>query len=473
MSSEPPDANGAAESTPSRRRAIALAVATAAVAIAAITLYARRKRTLRLATGVRDGTFYALGLALQRSLEGSGVGLTILNTGGSEENLSLLQRGAAELALSSSAVPAVEGVSLVCPIGDELAQIIVRTSANVRSPSDLVGKRVSVGPLRSGTRFAALAVLAHFGLTERSFRALSLSPTAAKEAFIRGEIDALFLLSPLRDPVVDALLARGECELLSLGAPEEVGSALDGICASAPSFQRAVIPVLSYGVAPTRPVGTVRGTTYLLARNSLSDSAVARVTEMIFRDKVRLARVDPSLARMTEQFDRGVVTYPIHVGADQHYRRAEPSFLERYSDPISLAMSLLAVAWSAMNALRTARQRARLHRLDDVHRECAELEVRSRAARTEDARRAVYEGADDLRTRVFDQLVTGKFVADDAFRILVLRLDALVARNDGVPGMALAPVPLPEPPASAETPPEDGSAEKILRTSVDDRERGG
>lgn len=426
-----------------------VAALVGALTIAAIAVNSRRKRTLRLATGVADGTFYALGRALQRSLDGSDVALTLLNTGGSEENLSLLQSGRAEIAFASSAVPAVEGVSLLCPLGDELAHIIVRTSAGVRSPTDLIGKRISVGPLRSGTRLAAMAVLAHFGLNERSFRAVSLSPTAAKEAFVRGDLDAVFLLSPLRDPMVDVMLARGDCELLSLGAPEEVGSALDGICASAPSFQRAVIPVLSYGTTPTRAVGTVRGTTYLLARNSLSDSAVARVTEMIFRDKVRLARVDPSLARMSEQFDRGVVTYPIHVGADQYLRRSEPSFIERYSDPISLAMSLVALAWSGMNALRTARQRARLHRLDDVHRECAALELRSRDARTVDERRSVYEGADELRMRVFDQLVAGKFVADDAFRVLVLRLDALIARNDGVPGMALAPVPLPSQDAPA------------------------
>lgn len=448
------------EAVPSRRRVLVGASITAAIAASIAVGYAsRRGRTLRLATGVADGTFYALGRALQRSVSGSDVSLSLLNTGGSEENLALLQSGRAELAFASSAVPAVEGVSLLCPLGDELAHIVVRTAAGVRSPTDLVGKRISVGPLRSGTRLAALAVLSHFGLTERSFHAVALSPTAAKEAFVRGELDAVFLLSPLRDPFVDAMLARGDCELLSLGAPDEVGSALDGICASAPSFQRAVIPLLSYGTTPTRAVGTVRGTTYLLARNSLSDSAVARVTEMIFRDKVRLSRVDPSLARMSEQFDRGVVTYPIHVGADQYLRRAEPSFIERYSDPISLAMSLVAVAWSGMNALRTARQRARLHRLDDVHRECAELELRSRDARTHEERRRVYEGADELRMRVFDQLVAGKFVADDAFRVLVLRLDALIARNDGVPGMALAPVPLPTRDAAGSDSSKDSSHE--------------
>jgi hypothetical protein len=80
--------------------------------------------------------------------------------------------------------------------------------------------------------------------------------------------------------------------------------------------------------------------------------------------------------------------------------------------------------------------------LDDVHRECASLEQRSREARTKADRRSVYEDADALRTKVFDQLVAGNFVADDAFRVLVLRLDALIARNDDVPGMALAPVPL-------------------------------
>jgi TRAP transporter TAXI family solute receptor len=434
-----------ADSTRTRRAWIAGAVGTLAIVTAAVVIARRKRTTLRLATGVRDGSFFALGHALARAIHAGApeVRIDVTSTGGSVENLAMLKEGRAELAFASSAVPAVDGVSIVCPLGDEVAHLIVRKSLQIRSASELAGKSVSVGPERSGTRFAALSVLAHFGLGDGAIRARSLSPNAAKSAFDGGEVDAVFLLTPLRDPIVEALLAGGDAELLSLGAPDEVGSALDGICASAPSFQRAVIPVLAYGTTPTRPIGTVKGTTYLLARNTLSDALVAKVTEALFRDKVGLARVDGSLSRMSEQFDRGSVTYPLHVGADQYFRRDAPSFIERYSDPISLAMSLLAVLWSAMNALRGARQRARLHRLDDVHRDCAALEQRSRDARTREHRRSVYEDSDALRTRVFDQLVAGNFVADDAFRVLVLRLDALIARNDDVPGMALAPVPLP------------------------------
>jgi TRAP transporter TAXI family solute receptor len=427
-----------------RRAALIAAVSAVAVTVASAVLYRRQRSLVRLATGVRDGTFFALGNALSRAIQASvpDVRFEVIATEGSVENLEMLESGRAEMAFASSAVPAIEGVSLVCPLGDEIAHLIVRKSLEIRSPSDLRGRAVSVGPERSGTRFAALSVLSHFGLDTSSVRALALSPNAAKAAFERGEVDAVFWLSPIRDAVAEALLSRGDAELLSLGAPEEVGSALDGICTNAPSFQRAVIPVLAYGTMPPRPIGTVKGTTYLLARNTLSESVVAKITEAIFKDKVGLSRIDGSLSRMNEAFDRGSVTYPIHTGADQYFRRDAPSLIERYSDPISLAMSVLAVLWSAMNALRTARQRARLHRLDDVHRECAALEQRSRDAKTKADRRSVYEDADALRTRVFDQLVAGNFVADDAFRVLVLRLDALIARNDDVPGMALAPVPL-------------------------------
>lgn len=427
-----------------RRAALLALIAGTAVSVAAAVLLRRQRSVVRLATGVRDGTFFALGNALSRAIHAGApdVRFEVLSTGGSVENLEMLKSGRAEMAFASSAVPAVEGVSLVCPLGDEIAHLIVRKSLQIRTPGDLRGRAVSVGPERSGTRFAALSVLGHFGLDGGSVRALSLSPNAARAAFERGEIDAVFLLSPIGDAIAEALLSRDDAELLSLGAPDEVGSALDGICANAPSFQRAVIPVLAYGTMPSRPIGTVKGTTYLLARNTLSEAVVAKITEAIFKDKVGLSRIDVTLARMNEQFDRGSVTYPVHTGADQYFRRDAPSFIERYSDPISLGMSLLAVLWSAMNALRTARQRARLHRLDDVHRECATLEQRSRDARTKADRRSVYEDSDALRTKVFDQLVAGNLVADDAFRVIVLRLDALIARNDDVPGMALAPVPL-------------------------------
>jgi TRAP transporter TAXI family solute receptor len=441
------------------RRRIVLGGLAAAAGVGGIAAYLRREKSpVRIATGVVDGTFHALGLALQHALSrpGAGIPSRLLVTGGSVDNLEYLKSGRAELAFVSSAIAAVDGVSLLCPLGEDVGHLVVRRGIGIRTPADLVARAVSVGPERSGTRAVALSVLAHFGLTEGRFRPQSFAPSRALEAFARREVEAVFILGPLRDPTVEALLARGDAELLSLGAPDEVGSALDGLCANVPSLQRAVIPVLAYGGTPQTAVGTIRAATYLLARDDVAPSRVARVTEALFRDKVRLTRVDGSLSRLSEGFDRAAVTYPIHVGADRYFRRDDPSFLERYSDPISLAMSVVAVLWSGMSALRTARQRGRLHRIEDVHREAAALEERAREARTREARRRVYDDADALRTRVFDQLVDERFVADDAFRVLVLRLDALIARNDDNPGMSLAPNPLPAPaPPSNETTPAD------------------
>jgi TRAP transporter TAXI family solute receptor len=317
----------------SRRRAlVGLSLLGLSVLVAGGLFARRRAAALRVATGVSDGTFHAMGLALQRTLARPEVDVraTVLVTGGSVENIAMLRSGAADIAFASSAVAPVEGASLLCPLGDELAHLVVRKGAGITRPSDLAGRAVSVGPERSGTRSAALSVLAHFGLENTGFRAVALSPGQALAAFARGEIDAAFILGPLRDHTVEALLARGDAELLSLGAPDEVGSALDGICANVPSLQRAVIPVFAYGAAPVRAVGTVRAQTYLLARDTLSPALAARVTEAVFRDKVGLSRVDSSLTRLSEQFDRGAVTYPIHVGADQYFRRDAPSFLERY-----------------------------------------------------------------------------------------------------------------------------------------------
>lgn len=423
-----------------RRTALALGALAIALGAGAVVWSRNTQDALRLATGVADGTSHALGQAIQRATTAlRGARIDVLPTLGSVQNIEMLEARTADLALVSSALPAGKGVSMLCPLGDEYVHLIVRKSLQIKNPVELAGKRVSLGPPSSGTRHAGLSVLSHFGLTEQSIQMLPLSPHAAQQAFERGEADAVFLLCTLPDPVAAALLARGDCELLSLGIPEQAGSSLEGICASVPGLQRAVIPVFVYGSAPPQAIGTVRGTTYLLAREDLPDSLVARVTEQIFRNKVELSRIDPSLARMSEEFDRASALYPVHVGADQYFRRDAPTLVERYSDAISLAFSALAVLWSGLRAFHSARQRTRLHRLEDVHRECAELELRSREVQSRGERRAVYDSADALRTRVFDALVAGNFIADEAFRVLVLRLDALIARNDDIPGMALSP----------------------------------
>ncbi|MDP3278706.1 MAG: TAXI family TRAP transporter solute-binding subunit [Deltaproteobacteria bacterium] len=419
-----------------RSRRAALALGLSALTGAGALWYSRRKQVVRLGTGVRDGSFFALGRTLQTviSRRAPNIQIEVISTGGSLENLALLRAGRVDLAFASSAVPPVEGLSLLTPMGDELAHILVRKSLAITDPSGLAGHAVSVGPEQSGTRYAALRILAHFGLTPGRFRPLALSPHAAEAAFAAGTVDAVFILGALRDPAVDRMLDRDDITLLSLGASDTAGSALDGLCSDAPGFERSVIPVLAYGAAPTTPIGTVRGTTYLLGRDALDPSLCASITESVFLEKVALARIDPSLARLSETFDRSAIAYPIHPGADRYFRRDAPTFLERYADPISLGMSLLAVLWSGANALRTAAQRTRLHRMDDVHREVTELEERARTASEQSGATniivSVHSDADTLRTRVFDQLVEGRFVADDAFRVLVLRLDGLIARCD-------------------------------------------
>jgi hypothetical protein len=69
-----------------------------------------------------------MGLALQRTLARPEVDVraTVLVTGGSVENIAMLRSGAADIAFASSAVAPVEGASLLCPLGDELAQSCAR-----------------------------------------------------------------------------------------------------------------------------------------------------------------------------------------------------------------------------------------------------------------------------------------------------------------------------------------------------------
>lgn len=430
MSSPPP----AAVHGSSRRRLawLAGAVLSAAAAIAALLIALRepgRPKLVRIATGTRGGTFLPLGTVLAEGLGDDLRGTTFraLESPGGVASVRMLESRRAELALLSNHVAGSGALRLIAPLYEETLQVVVRRGAGIATPFDLRGRRVSLGPRGSGTETIARAVLTHFGLSARDVRARHLSMQDAAEAFERSQLDAAFMVAGMRTPAVDRLLAQDGFALLSLGAPGEVGSALEGIRLDAPFFAVTTIPVHAYGRQPSEPVGTISVRALLVARADLPDDLVYAITESLFEHKVELSAENQLLAHLTERLDLSLSPYPLHPGADQYYRRAEPTFIERYVDEISLAITVGALLWSAAAALAAARRGRRRARIEERFRSARELAVRARSLDDPDAMRAARDQLVAFRERAIEDLAAEQLDANDAFVILQDYVTAQIA----------------------------------------------
>jgi TRAP transporter TAXI family solute receptor len=337
----------------------------------------------------------------------------------------LLERGEVELALiSSNARPGTRG-SLVAPLYPETLQIVVRKAAHVARIDDLAGKALSVGPSGSGTETIAWQVLTHFGLGRARVAAVNLTPLEAAARLEAGTLDAVFVVAGVRAPVVARLLGRGDMELLSLGDPDDRGGLLEGIRTDAPYLLTSYIPARAYGSAPAQRIGTVGVKALLVARKDLDPDLVYALAASLFAAKARLVEKEQLLAGLSEKFDPTESPLPLHPGADRYLRRDDPSLLEKYTDQISLALTIGALLWSAAAGLRAWRRQRQRGRIEVYFGRLAALTAQVRRGGVHDDVGALRGELETLELSALTDLGAERLEAGPAFRVLQEAVRAL------------------------------------------------
>ncbi|MEU6526896.1 TAXI family TRAP transporter solute-binding subunit [Streptomyces sp. NPDC046924] len=131
--------------------------------------------TVTLSTGTRAGVYQKYGELLRTSLSRDMPDLEVrlLTSDGSQENVRRVATGEADFAIT--AADAVEAYRLsdrrgadrlrgVARLYDDYVQLVVPPGSDIRSVADLRGKRVAIGPPKSGVRLIANQVLRAAGI---------------------------------------------------------------------------------------------------------------------------------------------------------------------------------------------------------------------------------------------------------------------------------------------------------------------
>jgi taurine transport system substrate-binding protein len=118
--------------------------------------------------------------------------------------------GSVDIGLAIGSSPTAAGIAQGLPyqlIGmvDNIGpaeEMVVRKSANIKSPADFKGKKVATA-FGSTSHFRVLGFLKTNGLTEKDVTVLDLKPDAAVAAWLRGDIDAGYYWSPAKAKMLE------------------------------------------------------------------------------------------------------------------------------------------------------------------------------------------------------------------------------------------------------------------------------
>ena len=84
----------------------------------------------------------------------------------------------------------------------------------------LKGKRISPGPVGSGTQLLATKLLAKSGIDANTATIVNLSVKDSAEGLKKGELDAIFLALAPETPVIQELLRNADIQLMSMAHAE-------------------------------------------------------------------------------------------------------------------------------------------------------------------------------------------------------------------------------------------------------------
>ena len=294
--------------------------------------------TIRIGTSERDGTFHsqgrALKLVLDRQLSLAPVEVLTADTA-SVENANRLH--ADEISFGFMAANwigrARKGeapfrnpidIRMAAPMNAGPLFFIARADSTVRSVADLAGRRIVLGPEKSGMVQHAHTIFGVLGLAFTAFTPVYLDFAEGAQALARGEVDVQ-LQCPIPNKVMTELSERHDIRVLPY-APGQLETLLDAV-----SFYRRVVMCKGALRGLDADVAQLAVVNILATHARTSDETVRDAVAAVVANAAELGRINPLFAGLGELFqplkadgaralEFGGV--PLHPGAAQAYREA-------------------------------------------------------------------------------------------------------------------------------------------------------
>jgi len=268
------------------------------------------RRGVRIGTAEPNSTFLGQGLALKTVLERAPALKPVevsVSAHASVENANRLQSGAIDFGFMASnwigrakvgEAPFTQAIDLrmVAPMNAGPVFFIARADSGLRIVRDLRGRRLVVGPEKSGMTQHARVILGTLGMTFSDITPLYLDFAAGADALARGEADAQ-LQCPIPNKVMTELDARISIRVLHYAAGD-----LDTVLRAVPFYRRTVMRQgalrgLDTDVAQPAVVNV------LVTHARVAEAMVHEVTAAIFAARDELPRLNALFDGMAALFE--------------------------------------------------------------------------------------------------------------------------------------------------------------------------
>lgn len=273
------------------------------------------KKEITIATGSIDGEYYNTALKYKEILEKQKVKVNILTSNGSMENIQLLNEKKADIAFVQNGIDSLKKQTEIKAIASIYYEPLWIFYKNDEYKMDyliqLITKRVSLGREKSGTEDLALKMLNDNGINKENTQLLNNSTEEAKDLLIKGEIDAMFIVSSPNSKIIKELLENPDIKLFNFKRAKAYSRKYTFL-ESTPLYEGTID---LYRNLPSEDINLLSTTANLIVRNGFSDE----LTRLILKE-IKKVHNKKELFEAANQFPNiENLTIDINEDADRYF----------------------------------------------------------------------------------------------------------------------------------------------------------
>jgi uncharacterized protein len=308
---------------------LALAVATPATA--------QQGQRISITTGGTGGVYYPLGGGMANILSKyvPGLSATAEVTGGSVDNLKLLNSGKSEVAFTmvDAAWDAKQGVDkfkdskfeprTLMVLYPNRMHVVTIEGTGINKLADLKGKRVSTGSAGSGTEIMAMRILEAVGIDgHKDLKQERLGVAESVNAIKDRKIDAFFWVGGVPTAAVTDLATTPGVKLKLIDHAE----AVDGMNKKyGPLYVKASIAQSSYQ-GMDKPNENIDVWNILVASDKMSDKMAYDIVKTLYEKKAELVAVHKEAMNIDLKYQKVGSPLPYHPGAKKYFEEQGVKF---------------------------------------------------------------------------------------------------------------------------------------------------
>ena len=361
------------------RLLLVLFVWLATILGAVLWLDGRQDQHITIGAGPEGSETFTLLSAIASELNQSGHGFTVevFETGGTGENLELLELGQLDMGSAQADATMPDEALGIAELYPDAYHMVVNASSGIENMADLRGQRIAIPPSSSAQLGSFWFLLNHYGLDEEEVLAQSMSSEAGNFAMLQGQVDAVFRVRAPGNVRIRELIGDKSMQIL----PIDQGKALS---LKQPALSPGVIPRGSYRGHPPLPaddLATVVLSRLLVVRADLPKHLVYRFTRALFESRSEIAARLPLAGFISPLGDDTLSPVPVHEGARQYFDREKPGLVQQNARLVSALLYAVVILFSGLLALRSHWRRTRRVRMGGINKRLIEIGESARATK--------------------------------------------------------------------------------------------